>query len=124
MRKTPSMADLLKSVRRPLKESNYNVNENATESEIVYDLIGEVVELRDSVGSSLNTIDEMLAILKDKLPKNPMFIDNNPYDEIEYDMFGKRKKKDKINPMNIQANGGLTNKHHKDKKSSVLNAKL
>ncbi len=125
MNKTPSMSDLLKSVRKPIKERNYNPSDNATEQEIVYDLISEVIELRDSVGSSLNTMDEMLSILKDKVGEQNMFIDDNPYDDKEYDMYGNRiKKEKKINPMNIPTDGGLNNKHRKDKKSTILNAKL
>ncbi len=125
MNKTPSMADLLKSVRKPIKERNYNPSDNATEQEIVYDLISEVIELRDSVGSSLNTMDEMLVILKEKVGEQNMFIDDNPYDDKEYDMYGNRiKKEKKINPMNIPTDGGFNNKHRKDKKSTILNAKL
>ena len=119
------MADLLKSVRKPIKERNYNPSDNATEQEIVYDLISEVIELRDSVGSSLNTMDEMLSILKDKVGEQNMFIDDNPYDDKEYDMYGNRiKKEKKINPMNIPTDGGFNNKNRKDKKSTILNAKL
>ena len=125
MNKTPSMSDLLKSVRKPIKERNYNPSDNATEQEIVYDLISEVIELRDSVGSSLNTMDEMLVILKEKVGEQNMFIDDNPYDDKEYDMYGNRiKKEKKINPMNIPTDGGLNNKNRKDKKSTILNAKL
>ena len=125
MNKTPSMSDLLKSVRKPIKERNYNPSDNATEQEIVYDLISEVIELRDSVGSSLNTMDEMLVILKEKVGEQNMFIDDNPYDDKEYDMYGNRiKKEKKINPMNIPTDGGFNNKHRKDKKSTILNAKL
>ena len=125
MNKTPSMSDLLKSVRKPIKERNYNPSDNATEQEIVYDLISEMIELRDSVGSSLNTMDEMLVILKEKVGEQNMFIDDNPYDDKEYDMYGNRiKKEKKINPMNIPTDGGFNNKHRKDKKSTILNAKL
>ena len=69
MSKVPSMSKLLENFRS-VQEANYNPRKNLTEQELVYDIIKEVLSLRDDVAIRLNTIDEQGMGLNLRNPTN------------------------------------------------------
>ena len=117
MSKVPSMSKLLENFRS-VQEANYNPRKNLTEQELVYDIIKEVLSLRDDVAIRLNTIDEQLKILKDIVgEKDDMIIDPNPFDDTDGVVNGKV-----VNPMNIDKDGSHLRSRRRG--SDLLDAKL
>ena len=92
-------------------------------TQMAYDIIKELDSLREDVAIRINNMEEkakeLLQSLEDDNPQ--MFIDPQPFDDVEYDNYGNRIKKKEINSM--YDNDYMTNKKSK-KKDKLLNARL
>ena len=69
-------------LKKLLKEQNSKSN-----YDMIMDLIGEFLELKDGMETRLNSIEEILNKLKPRLDDrqqlNPMDIEDNPFDDEE-----------------------------------------
>ena len=113
-----TMGKLIENYRNSVTEVKGGKYSNRTPSELVYNLIEQVEEVRNDVAIRLNEMDEMLVDLKKMVDeKGDMIIHPNPFDDTDGVVNGK-----KVNPMKIDADGD----HLRSKKrgNDLLNATL
>lgn len=112
-----TMGKLIENYRNSVAEVKGGKYSNRTPSELVYNLIEQVEEVRNDVAVRLNEMDEMLVDLKKMVDeKGGMVIDPNPFDDEDGVVNGK-----KVNPMNIDSEG----EHLRSRKrNNLLNANL
>ena len=112
-----SMGKLIENYRSSFKEAKGGKYADRTPSELVYNLIEQVEEVRNDVAISLNEMDEMLVDLKKMMDvKGGMVIDPNPFDDTDGVVNGKVVK-----PMKIDADGDHLRSRKRD---NLLNANL
>ena len=92
-------------------------------TEKAYDIIKELDSLREDVAIRINNMEETAKELLKELENDnsTMFIDPNPFDSEEFDQFGNRISKKKINSM---YSGDYMNQTKTKKKDKLLNARL
>ena len=112
------MGKLIKNYRKSIDEVEGGKYADTPPSELVYNIITEVEELRNDVAIRLNEMDEMLVDLKNMVEgNNKMVIDPNPFDDEDGVVNGKR-----VNPMRISADGRHLRNKRRD--NDLLNANL
>ena len=112
------MGNLIKNYRKSIDEVEGGKYADTSPSELVYNIITEVEELRNDVAIRLNEMDEMLVDLKNMVEgNNKMVIDPNPFDDTDGVVNGK-----KVDPMNISADGSHLRNKRRD--NDLLNANL
>lgn len=94
-------------------------------TEMAYDIIKELDSLREDVAIRINNMEELAKELLQELEDdNPsMFIDPQPFDDVEYDNYGNRLKKKEVNAMYDDEYWGRSKRKKKDK-DRLLNATL
>ncbi len=113
-----SMGKLIENYRSSVKEVKGGKYADRTPSELVYNLIEQVEEVRNDVAIRLNEMDEMLVDLKKMMDnKSDMVIDQNPFDDEDGVVNGKV-----VNPMKIDTDGDYLRSGKRE--NSLLNANL
>ena len=91
------MGKLIKNYRKSVDEVQGGKYANRTPSELIYNVISEVEELRNDVAIRLNEMDEMLVDLKNMVgDKSDMVIDKNPFDDTDGVVNGKVVKRNQF----------------------------
>ncbi len=113
-----SMTKLIKNYRKSTDEVEGGKYADKSPSELVYNIISEVEELRNDVAVRLNEMDEMLVDMKNMVEgNNKMVIDPNQFDDSDGVVNGK-----KVNPMRISSDGSHLRNKRRD--NDLLNANL
>ena len=91
------MGKLIKNYRKSIDEVEGGKYADKSPSELVYNIITEVEELRNDVAIRLNEMDEMLVDLKNMVgDKSDMVIDKNPFDDTDGVVNGKVVKRNQF----------------------------
>ena len=91
------MGKLIKNYRKSIDEVEGGKYADKSPSELVYNIITEVEELRNDVAIRLNEMDEMLVDLKNMVgDKSDMVIDKNPFDDTDGVVDGKVVKRNQF----------------------------